>query len=239
MKFDKLLVTIPHWSKKIPKGYEKRILERSAIWKHIDPGTDQLFNLDKAKIIKAKYTRFVVDLNRRRNDFSNKGVLIKVAWDGEKVWKNYPGKQETELLLQTHYDPFFESLKKWIAKQNGTVLHVDGHSMNPFGGSHSIDVRKERPDICLMDNHQSTCLGEFSRELKEDFEKLGYWTEIGLPYSGRKSAIINKLSDKEKIHSIGIEVNKRLYMGGIEILYPKKIKVVRNQINKVILKHLK
>ena len=182
--------------------------------KHVDLATEKIYAFPGVPLISAEISRFVVDVNRRRNDFSEKGVIIRRSWDGLAVWKEKPSRKEIEFLLKKYYDPFYAKIEKALeGKEN--VLLLDGHSMNPFGGRNSIDPGKVRPDICLASNHLTTCSKELVLELKELLEKEGYWVELDKPYSGRKAGIINFFSVPGKIDALLFEVNKKLYMSNI------------------------
>ena len=209
-----LFVTVCHHSQRVPRPWSKRLLSRKEMIKHIDLDTDQIFHFPGVPAIKAEVSRFVVDVNRRRNDFTEKGVFIIRSWDDEEVWKTPLTEQEKELLLVQYYDPFFNRLAKLLEGRE-SVLLVDGHSMNPLGGKNSIDPSKVRPEIDLCCNHFTTCAEEIVMEAKRLFEAKGFETEIDKPYSGRKVGPINRFGAPGKIDALAIEVNKKLYMSDI------------------------
>jgi len=99
---------------------------------------------------KALASRFVVDLNRERTDFSEgQGVIITESWTGEKVLKKELSESEVEGRLKEFYDPFYEKLDSFLNTSKKPLLVIDGHSMDSKGSAVAGDTRKERPEICL------------------------------------------------------------------------------------------
>ena len=209
--------------------------------KHLDLATDRIFSFDKARTVKADVSRYIIDVNRRRNDFSEKGVIIRKSWDGERVWRKLPSEEEREILLEEYYDPFYKTLDS-VLKGRKKVLLIDGHSMNPLGGRNSIDPDKVRPDFCLASNHGTTCSQEMLDRIKGLLEKKKHWVELDKPYSGRKAGIINRYGAPGKVDAIEFEVNKRLYMKDItnpKSVQAKKIKALNRMLGKIFQKCLK
>jgi N-formylglutamate amidohydrolase len=209
-----LVVTVCHHSTRVPRPWQARLLARKERLKHIDIATDQIFRFPGVPTVKAEVSRFVVDVNRRRNDAGEKGVFITRSWDHEEVWKTPLTPEEKAILLKLYYDPFFKRLEK-LMENKENVLLIDGHSMNPLGGKNSVDPEKVRPEIDLACNHFTACHEEIVLEAKRLFEEKGYETEIDKPYSGRKVGPINLFSVPGKIDAMILEVNKKLYMKDI------------------------
>ena len=158
-----LLVLAPHSSGHIPADILKQVLGqqlfdtdiRNQRLQHIfnegDPYTDLIFHIDNAYFYAATVSRFVVDVNRFRDDISDNGV-IKVVDFGETPL--YPEgyiltEAEREKRLVRYFDSFHATVEQTL-KTNSIKLMISGHSMSTFGPNLGPDKGKARPAICLM-----------------------------------------------------------------------------------------
>ena len=158
-----LLVLAPHSSGHIPVDILKQMLGqqifdddiRNKCLQHIfnegDPFTDLIFHVDDAHFYAATASRFVVDVNRVRDDSSDNGV-IKVVDFGETPL--YPegytlSEAEREQRLVRYFDSFHAAVEQTL-KTNSIKLMISGHSMSTFGPNLGPDKGKARPAICLM-----------------------------------------------------------------------------------------
>jgi N-formylglutamate deformylase len=202
-----IILTIPHSSENIPENLLQNYkLKPEEMLQHIDFGVDKIyapFNINK---IEAKVSRFVVDVNRKRDDInSDQGVLIRKDWHGNEVWKNFP--KDAESLLKKYYDPFYAEIDK--IPQNSFVW--DCHSMDSQGNQGGGDKGNERPDICIATGDFTLCPEEVALKLKELFAFEGYDVRIDDPYKGLRANIMQKVKENGSI-GVEFEVAKRIYM---------------------------
>ena len=202
-----IILTIPHSSTFIPDSLKERYaISQNDILRNIDYGVDIVYDPFQYPKIVARASRFVVDLNRERDDLSSdQGVIIRKDWHGNSVWKEYP--ENYEKLLSEYYDTFYDEIKK-IPK--GSFVW-DCHSMDSEGNLGGGDKGNRRPDICIATGEYSFCPEEIALNLKEIFELEGYDVRIDYPYKGLKANIMRKAYD---IGFIGVEfeIAKRIYM---------------------------
>lgn len=158
-----LLVLSPHSSGHVPADILRQMLGanvydeglREKRLKHVfnegDPFTDLIFDLPDAHCLHAVVSRFVVDLNRFRDNVSANGV-IKLLDFSEKAL--YPEgfcltELEREMRLQRYFDSFHADIERILSTQPIKLL-IDGHSMAIRGPNLGPDKGKVRPALTLM-----------------------------------------------------------------------------------------
>ncbi|MCA9837066.1 MAG: N-formylglutamate amidohydrolase [Trueperaceae bacterium] len=116
-----------------------------------DPFTDALFYTEDASHVHALISRFVVDLNRRRDAGGLNGVLKVTDFSGNPLYKEdfRFSEKRIEERLNRFYDPFHASLDRMLAKPD-LLFFVDGHSMAATGPLIGPDSGKPRPAFTLI-----------------------------------------------------------------------------------------
>lgn len=140
-----LLVSLPHNGSEIPDDI-RAILKPFA---HAAPDTDwfvdQLYAFAKnlgASVLKPRYSRYVIDLNRPPDDVSlypgqnSTGLCPLTAFTGEAIYQD--GKQpDQNAIVQRrarYWQPYHGALHAELMrlkKQHGRVLLWEGHSIRP------------------------------------------------------------------------------------------------------------
>jgi N-formylglutamate amidohydrolase len=202
-----IILTIPHSSQFIPeKIKDKYAISNDDMLRNIDFGVDEIYAPFINKKIEARASRFVVDVNRKRDDLSSdQGVIIRKDWHGNDVWTKAP--ENTEELLQEYYDPFYEELS--MIPPGSFVW--DCHSMDSEGNKGGGDHGTRRPDICIATGGFSYCPEEIANRIKELFELEGYEARIDYPYKGLKANIMNTVKENGS-YGVEFEIAKRAYM---------------------------
>lgn len=153
-----LLILTPHSSGQLPALAMHQMLgdavfdteNRTALQRRIfldgDPYTDLLYLLPGARTLNAPWSRFVVDLNRERNDLSDNGVVKRTAFDRTPL---YPAGVEPDVedRLRRYWDSFDTQVK---AELDGVNLLLVGHCMGRYGPSLGPDHGQLRPALTLM-----------------------------------------------------------------------------------------
>ena len=224
-----IILTIPHSSTFIPKELRNNYnMSDIEILKNIDYGLDMLYDPFSFPKIEASASRFVVDVNRKRDDLSSdQGVIIRKDWHGIDVWKEFP-KNAKELLIK-YYDPFYEELKQI---PEGSFVW-DCQSMDSEGNKGGGDKGDTRPDICLATKNYDFCPEHIVMEVKKLFELESYEVRIDDPYKGARANVMNTVIENG---SIGIEVEfaKRIYMDEETLeLDEKKVEKLRRVLNDI------
>ena len=156
--FFPVLVTLPHCSGEVPpeiwesmqaSGYSEASIRRRLI-SGGDPFTDLLYALPTLASIPAQFSRFVVDLNRHRDEVGPNGVIKTTDFELQPFYA--PGYQidsaERERRLRLYYDPFQAEVDSILALGQVRFL-MDGHSMSARGPLLGPDAGQARPALCL------------------------------------------------------------------------------------------
>ncbi|MCR4334904.1 MAG: N-formylglutamate amidohydrolase [archaeon] len=233
-----ILITIPHGSVVIPEEFNHEfILAPEHMNLHLDYGTEKIFELENFDVLKATVSRFVVDLNREREDLQEgQGVIITETWSGEKVLKHKLTPKTIENRLVKYYDSFYKKLDSYLIEKKKPLFVLDGHSMDSKGSLVSGDAGKERPEICFATGRGSGTVPENLLNIfEEEFQNAGYHAERNNPYSGARAKIIHYTTQKPNIHALELEVNKAVYMNEKTFELKKEpIKKFRNTLTNVL-----
>jgi N-formylglutamate amidohydrolase len=153
-----VLITNPHCSGEVPpeiwesmrKCGEPENALRRRLLSQGDPFTDLLYELPVDTRIVATWSRFVVDLNRARDEAGPNGVIKPADFELKSFYA--PGTvldtEERERRLAAYYDPFHAQIENRLA-QGRVAFLLDGHSMTARGPLLGPDAGKPRPALCL------------------------------------------------------------------------------------------
>lgn len=196
-----------------------------------DPYTDVLFHSPLAHSLHAPISRFVVDLNRHRDEGGNNGVIKLTDFEERPLYpKGFSLSEEArEERLGRYWDSFHTEVERMIA--GGIRLLVNGHSMQPRGPLIGPDAGKMRPALCLMTAGDSqgnpvAGHGSLSAPLAKDVQKLlhkhfapvakGQQTqEIALNAPWQTDQLTHRYSSptrKNAVPGFGLEFNRALYL---------------------------
>ncbi len=116
-----------------------------------DPYTDAIFHLPGATHVNALVSRFVVDLNRRRDEGGLNGVIKVTDFGGHPLYQDgfkFAEGEVTERLTR-YYDPFHASIERAVARED-ILFFIDGHSMSPKGPLIGPDQGRPRPALTVI-----------------------------------------------------------------------------------------
>jgi N-formylglutamate deformylase len=158
-----VLVLTPHSSGHIPTDILAEMMGNSVFssparqkrleWMFLegDQYTDIIYHTPEAYTLHAQTSRFVVDLNRDRNEGGENGVIKLTDFEKHPLYPSgfvlAPEKREER--LRRYFDSFHTELEAMIAAHD-IRLFIDGHSMQPRGPKISPTPGVPRPAITLM-----------------------------------------------------------------------------------------
>lgn len=214
-----IILHIPHSSTKIPlmEGY----ISTQSVLKHeitilTDWFTDELFDLPFSKVI-APFSRIFCDVERFENDkeeiMATCGMgMCYTHTDNGDLMRNVTPSLKSEIAAKYyrkhHFD--FEMVVTEKLKKRDKVLIIDCHSFPDKPMNRDLIQEVPRPDFCIGTDkfHTSRELASFAVDY---IKNHGYSVKINNPYSG--SIVPLKYYQKnEKVQSLMIEVNRKLYM---------------------------
>lgn len=218
----KILLHIPHTSLKAPKSFYKSLLIsktefRKYNLKMSDINIDYLFSDIKGKRIKPKYTRLYCDVEKFKDDSKEfmsrygQGVIYTHTYDNI-LFHHHDDKYKKRVYK--YYDKYHKKLDKTarrLLSKNNKLLILDIHSYSDELAICHHDV--PFPDICIgIENDY------YDKELLDYIiniiNKKGYTYQINYPYTGSiiPNSIFNNPKYKNRVISIMLEVNKRIYL---------------------------
>ncbi|MBI4567176.1 MAG: N-formylglutamate amidohydrolase [Planctomycetes bacterium] len=147
------VISTPHCSADLPPELAPVFAaDHARLLKQGDPFTDQVFALpDVVRHVKARYSRFVCDLNRARERRSpTNGVATLVDFDNQRLYRQGYNLNEEEIQrrLSLYYDPFYAELAQALARPE-TLFFIDGHSMDAVGPKNGKNPGQPRPDFAI------------------------------------------------------------------------------------------
>lgn len=116
-----------------------------------DPFTDAIFYTPGARHLTATASRFVADLNRRRDHTGINGTIKLTDFDGRPL---YPegfrlDADAAEARLATYWDPFHSAFARELNRPE-IAFFLDGHAMVPVGPTIGPDLGAKRPAFNLI-----------------------------------------------------------------------------------------
>jgi N-formylglutamate amidohydrolase len=241
-----VICNIPHSSVNIPSKFKKNFLisDRQLLneaKKLGDLYAEFLFSellQDYGGII-SKVSRLVVDTERFKED--EKEAMSRVGM-GAIYEKNEDGKiirkiDETsrQILMNEIYQPYHLALEKLISaclSKFGKCLILDCHTFSSKPRPYEFDKNGNRSDICLGTDEFHTP-ENLKRAFFENFKKGGFSVKCNSPFEG--TIVPEKYYHKdEKVYSIMIEINRKLYMEEGKFLKNKNFSAVSNKICQII-----
>lgn len=226
MKFP-FLISLPHCSRQIPEDVRPSLaLTDEEILESTDIGTEEIFrSIPAGKVLFARWSRLLVDLNRGPGKGGKKGVIAQVDYHGRTIYRadRIPDEQEEERRIKEYYLPFHKRLIKEFEHPDIKVL-FDCHSLNGIGPAEAPDAGRKRKDITLSNNgdHDGnsdpargsiTCPTKRLLLMKDAFQKAGFSVSVNDPYAGGFITIHygQKYAHTGKF-SVQIEINQDLYL---------------------------
>ncbi|MCL2604038.1 MAG: N-formylglutamate amidohydrolase [Defluviitaleaceae bacterium] len=236
-----LFIHIPHASLYIPAEYKRAfLLSGEALENEIassaDAYCDELFDIGFGKRILAEYSRLVCDTERFRDDAleenakKGNGFFYTHTLRGNPLRNDDPALKQR--VLTQIYDKHHEALSNAVEQalsEHGRCLIIDGHSFSddPYHGD-------DLPDFCIGTDayHTPPVLAETAVGF---LRSLGYSVEVNRPFSGSMVPMAYYGKD-ERVTSLMIEVNKRLYLEGDTIVKSKGFNKTKDVCKQTIIK---
>ncbi|MEM9733172.1 MAG: N-formylglutamate amidohydrolase [Pseudomonadota bacterium] len=226
----------PHSGRHYPASLLKNArLDTVQIRRSEDVMVDRLFSAMPrlgAPLLKACFPRAWLDVNREPYEldprlFSERlpahanthsmrvlgglGTIPRLVAENMPIYDQSPSLDEGLARVERIYRPYHENLRSLLSKtlmQFGYGVLVDCHSMPSQGGR---SERHNRPDIIIGDRYGTSCHGDISRALLDQFTALGYSVARNKPYAG--GFITEHYGRPLKgLHAVQIEINRALYM---------------------------
>lgn len=217
-----LLISIPHLGSQLPDAQRARMTAAGQQSGDTDWHLDTLYQFADAlgaSVLGARYSRYVIDLNRSPDDESlypgqtKTGLCPTHTFRGEPLYLNDASltDDEREHRLQTYWQPYHAKLREELDRiraEHGTVLLWEAHSIASvlprlFEG--------KLPDLNLGTADGASCAPDILEAIAERLPDCGYTSAV----NGRfKGGYITRHygSPAEDIHAVQLEMCQSTYM---------------------------
>lgn len=240
------VVHVPHSSHRIPtyQGYRDLALLKSQIELLTDWETSTIFSFDDAKRLVAKFNRCFCDVERLPDDMEpmskvGRGLFYTHSDDGQVLRYDTP---ENRKIVMEYYEKHHKALEGMVSdklEKHGECYIIDGHSFPDKPFQTDMDKSEDRADFCIGTDEFHTPK-EDVKKLVAGLQKYGYSVSIDTPYSGT-IVPLSMYQKEERVKSMMIEVNRRLYLmdGFLENRYKYESVInagydIRNILNSII-----
>lgn len=191
-------------------------------------------------VIHAKYSRWVIDLNRDPNSkplYADGRIITelvpKTDFLGNEIYvdKNFlPDDAEIERRLENYYLSYYQKVENLLAEkiaQFGQVLLWDAHSIRRFVPT----IQKEPfPDLILGDNDEKSASKEIIEVALSNLKTGKYGVNHNLPFKGGN--ITRHFGKPEnRVHALQLEMAKTNYMNDDELTFNENR---ANEVRKVL-----
>ncbi len=221
------IISLPHSSGRIPAGLSKAFsLDEEEIMESVDRGAKDIFgSLPAMVLVKAGWSRLVVDLNRASDEQGPKGLIPRIDYYGRVIYHRslVPDRSEREYRLRKYYLPFHKQLRDALDRTDIIGL-FDCHSLNGIGPSEAPDAGEKRKDIILGNNGnkqgfldptlgRTTCNTETIELMRDIFKGKGFSVSLNDPYSGGYiSTHYGRACVETGRFAVQIEINQDLFL---------------------------
>lgn len=216
------LIHIPHSSQELPDIFwENVIIKKEKLLKEnkllCDEKVDEFVPLDITNVVKFPYSRMFCDVERFRNDedeiMSKLGMGAIYTMTSDKTIFSKYNESYKEKVLTEYYDKHHKELYelcKQIIEMYKKCYIIDLHS---FSDEMVLKMlgKTNNPDICIgVDlEFQDENFTEFTIN---HFNHYGYTVMINHPYSGTIVPTPYYVAKDQRVKSLMIEINKRIYL---------------------------
>jgi formiminoglutamase len=216
-----LLISIPHVGTDLTPEVEAGLSDAARPLPDTDWHLTRLYDFAGAmgaSVLGARYSRFVIDLNRPPDDkplyaTATTGLYPDILFDGTPAFKpgQAPGDAQKAFALSEIWRPYHEKIGdelKRLKQRFGYAVLFDAHSIR---GVIPRLFEGELPDFNIGTNEGKSCDPRLSARLAEICNAPGYRHVVNGRFKG--GHITRNYGDpKNGIHAVQLELRQRTYM---------------------------
>jgi len=218
-----ILISLPHDGTELPEGVAARLTPEALALPDTDWHVSRLYAFATelgASLIKPRYSRYLIDLNRPPDDASlypgqnTTGLCPTLRFDGGEVYLpgQRPGIDEIQARLTYYWRPYHDAMREELERlrtEHGRVVIWDGHSIR---GTCPFLFEGPLPDFNLGTSAGASCRPELQQALETVLGAQDAFTHVT---NGRfKGGYITRHygSPNEHIDAVQLELAQRNYM---------------------------
>lgn len=234
-----LVFASPHSGSRYPREFlSQSALDPRTLRRSEDTFVDELFGAAPslgAPLLKALFPRAYLDPNREPYELdpamfedplpphvntgsprvsAGLGTIARLVANGAEIYRRKLTFEEAERRIELYYRPYHSALAKLVADTRarfGYCILIDCHSMPSVGGPADTDSGASRVDVVLGDCFGTSCAAGITAVAESTFRRQGYRVIRNSPYAGGYTTR-HYGAPNEGMHSLQIELNRRLYM---------------------------
>lgn len=228
-----LIFHIPHSKTEIPEQFQSDFVSTKLMENEIklltDFATDEIFTIGSATKLVFPYSRIFCDVERLDDENEvmferGRGFYYTKTDNGELLRENLNGSKK--VIYDEYYLKHHQTLTNLVDQKLHDIkfcVIVDCHSFADVPFSSDIEQHGERPDFCIGTDEFHT--PKWLSDMAYDYLiQQGYSVKINYPYVGT-IVPMKHYKANEDVHSIMIEINRKLYMDGGIINHSKVSKL--------------
>ena len=217
-----LMVRNPHSGTFIPPEIAETMTEAALVKRDTDWFLARLYDfpiLAKSGSIKANLSRYVIDLNRPRDNESlypgqqTTGLCPRITFRSELIYQSdiEPDEKELQKRIEHYWQPYHDQLKmelERLVEEFGYVVLLDVHSIAEevpmlFPGA--------LPHFNFGTNHGQSCGPSLQSALEEFAESIGGYSHVS---DGRfvGGYITRRYGQLPNVHAVQLELNRSTYL---------------------------
>jgi formiminoglutamase len=209
----------PHSGVFVPPEIEARLNARGRALADTDWHVDRLYDglLSNATIVRANFHRYVIDANRDPSGASlypgqnTTGLVPLTDFDGEPIWNEAPGADETERRRMEFHAIYHLSLAAEIDRAreaHGVAVLYDCHSIR----SHIPYLFDGKlPDLNIGTNSGVTCGAEIEKAVGDICAQSGFTYVVNGRFRGGWTTR-HYGRPQEGVHAIQMEIAQSAYL---------------------------
>ena len=216
-----VLLSIPHDGRELAPGQPETMTEVAKALPDTDWHVRRLYEFAAnagASVLAARYSRYVVDLNRPADDAAlyagqvSTGLCPLLTFDGTPIYRDDPvDEQETARRVAGFWRPYHERLSAELDRL------VDRHGHVVLWDAHSIASRVPRlfdgelPALNIGTNGGASCHADVERAVWRVADASGYPAVLNGRFRG--GYITRQYGDPGRgIHAVQLELAQKHYM---------------------------
>jgi len=179
-----------------------------------------------ATVVSARLSRYVLDLNRARDDFDDlaaeggraesrpRGLVWRTTTDGDPILVKRLPRAELERRLELLYDPYHRAVVEALDEKRARFGHavlLCAHSMPSTGRRGHVDVGRGRADVVPGTRGKTTASAVVIGCVDAAAAAAGYSVKHDDPYQGGFSTVAYGRPG-DGVHAVQIELARRIYM---------------------------
>jgi N-formylglutamate amidohydrolase len=217
-----LLLSVPHDGRDIPEEIRERMTPVGQDIADTDWHVSRLYDFAHrlgASVIVARYSRYVVDLNRAANDdplYPGKvatGLTPDKSFAGEDIYEagETVSDDEQQLRVQRYWSPYHRQIEKVLRQMraaHGYALLWDAHSI---GSQVPLLFDGQLPELNFGTFDEHSCLPHIANPVV----RLAEFSPFGSVLNGRfKGGYITRHygEPESHVHAVQLEIAQRSYM---------------------------